>query len=108
MEVARRRGDFALAGVAAVVTLDAHGRCSQVRLGLCGVGEIPVDASAAAEALIGESFTDKAVAAVAADVQRMIEPSGNVHATADYQRHVAGVLTSRALRTAHQRIAHAA
>ena len=108
MEVARRRGDFALAGVAAIVTLDAEGRCSQVRLGLCGVGETPVDASGGAAALIGETFNDKAVEAVVADVQRLIEPAGNVHASADYQRHVAGVLTGRALRTAYQRIAHAA
>ena len=108
MEVARRRGDFALAGVAAIVTLDADGVCSEVRLGLCGVGETPVDASGAAASLIGETFSDKAVAAVAADVQRLIAPTGNVHATSDYQRHVAGVLTSRALRAAHQRIAHAA
>ena len=108
MEVARRRGDFALAGVAAIVTLDVERRCSEVRLGLCGVGETPVDASGAAQALIGENFSDKAVEVVAAAVQRMIEPAGNVHATADYQRHVAGVLTSRALRAAHQRIAHAA
>jgi CO/xanthine dehydrogenase FAD-binding subunit len=108
MEVARRRGDFALAGVAAIVTLDAEGRCAEVRLGLCGVGETPVDASGAASPLIGERFHDTAVEAVAADVQRMIEPAGNVHATPDYQRHVAGVLISRALRVAHQRIAHAA
>ena len=107
MEVARRRGDFALAGVAAIVTLDVEGRCSQVRLGLCGVGETPVDASAAAASMIGETISDKAVDAAAAAVQRMIEPAGNVHATAEYQRHVAGVLTSRALRAAHQRIAHA-
>ncbi|HLG83658.1 MAG TPA: xanthine dehydrogenase family protein subunit M [Bradyrhizobium sp.] len=108
MEVARRRGDFALAGVAAIVTLDADGSCSEVRLGLCGVGETPVDASGAAASLIGEQFSDTAVEAVAADVRRLIEPPGNVHATPDYQRHVAGVLTSRALRAAHQRIVHAA
>jgi carbon-monoxide dehydrogenase medium subunit len=108
MEIARRRGDFALAGVAAILTLDMERRCLDVRLGLCGVGETPVDASGAAASLIGETFSDKAVAAIAADVQRMIAPAGNVHATADYQRHVAGVLTSRALHAAHQRIAHAA
>jgi CO/xanthine dehydrogenase FAD-binding subunit len=79
-----------------------------VRLGLCGVGETPVDASGAAASLIGERFSDKVVEAVAADVQRLIEPAGNVHATPDYQRHVAGILTSRALRAAHLRIAHAA
>jgi len=108
MEVARRRGDFALAGVAAIVTLDTAGCCSEVRLGLCGVGETPVDASRAASSLIGDRFSDKAVEAVALDVQRLIEPAGNVHATPEYQRHVAGVLTFRALRDAHRRIAYAA
>jgi aerobic carbon-monoxide dehydrogenase medium subunit len=108
VEVARRRGDFALAGVAAIVTLDMLGRCSKVRLALCGVGETPVDASGAAAFLIGETFSDNTVEAVAASVQRMIEPAGNVHATPGYQRHVAGVLTCRALRAARQRIAHAA
>jgi len=107
VEVARRRGDFALLGVAAIVTHDAEGRCSEVRLGLCGVGETPVDASGAASPLIGEKFGDKAVEAVAVGVRRMIEPAGNVHATPDYQRHVAGVLTGRALRAADRRIAHA-
>jgi carbon-monoxide dehydrogenase medium subunit len=34
----------------------------------------------------------------------MIDPAGNVHATADYQRHIAGVLTERALQTAYQRV----
>ena len=111
MEIARRRGDFALAGVAAIVTLEAEGRCADVRLALCGIGETPLDVSRAAASLIGETFGDKAVAAVAAvaaDVQRMIEPAGNVHATSDYQRHVTGVLITRALRVARQRIAHAA
>ena len=107
MEFARRQGDFALVGVAAIVTLDVEGRCSEVRLGLCGVGETPVDASRAAASLVGEPFTDKAVEAVAANVRRLIEPAGNVHATPDYQRHVAGVLTCRAIRAAHQGIAHA-
>jgi carbon-monoxide dehydrogenase medium subunit len=108
MEVARRRGDFALAGVAAMLTLDLEGRCSEARLALCGVGETPVDASGAATVLIGEKLGDKTIEAVAAEVQRMIAPAGNVHATPNYQRHVAGVLIARALRAAHQRIAHAA
>ena len=60
MEVARRRGDFALAGVAAIVSLDEDERCSEVRLALCGVGETPVDASRAAASLIGQRLTDKA------------------------------------------------
>jgi carbon-monoxide dehydrogenase medium subunit len=108
MEIARRRGDFALAGVAAVVTLDEERRCAAVRLTLCGVGETPVDASDAAARLIGQPCHDKTIAEVAAAVRETISPSGNVHASPAYQRHIAGVLVGRALKTAHQRIGHAA
>jgi CO/xanthine dehydrogenase FAD-binding subunit len=106
MEVARRRGDFAIAGVAAVVALDEDDRCTDVRLALCGVGETPVDASGAAACLVGQRCTGKAIEAVAAEVQKAIDPPGSVHASADYQRHVAGVLTRRAIATAHERVVH--
>lgn len=107
MEVARRRGDFALAGVAAVIAVDAQGACTEVRLALCGVGDTPVDASDAAASLVGQRCTAAAIEAVAAQVQGAIDPPGNVHASADYQRHIAGVLTRRALTTAHERVVHA-
>jgi carbon-monoxide dehydrogenase medium subunit len=106
METARRRGDFAITGVAAMVTRDEAQRCARVRLALCGVGEVPVDASGATAPLIGQLFTDDAAEAVAANVQQMIEPPGNVHATSDYQRHLAGVLTQRALGIAYKRAGH--
>jgi carbon-monoxide dehydrogenase medium subunit len=104
MEIARRRGDFAIVGVAAMVTLGGQDECTEVRLTFCGVGETPVDAGPAADVLIGQPITAEAVREVAASVQAMIDPGGNVHATADYQRHVAGVLTERALLTAYQRV----
>jgi CO/xanthine dehydrogenase FAD-binding subunit len=103
MEIARRRGDFAIVGVAAVITMGERDECSHVRLTFCGVGETPVDASSAAEILVGHQLTEQAVCDVAASVQSMIDPGGSVHATADYQRHVAGVLTERALSTANLR-----
>ena len=103
MEVARRRGDFAIVGIAVMMTLDDRGECSHVRLTFCGVGETPVDASSAADGLIGSTPTEEAICDVAASMQAMIDPGGSVHATADYQRHVAGVLTERALQTAFQR-----
>jgi CO/xanthine dehydrogenase FAD-binding subunit len=108
MEVARRRGDFALAGVAVIVSLGGEGYCTGVRVALCGIGDTPVDASAAAMSLIGQRCTDQAIEAVAAEVRNAITPPGNVHASADYQRHVAGVLTRRAIAVACQRAAHAA
>jgi carbon-monoxide dehydrogenase medium subunit len=106
MEIARRRGDFAIVGVAALVTLDENGRCSRVRLAFCGVGETPVDASLPAGLLVGREITEAAIAEVAHAIQTVIEPAGSVHATADYQRHVAGVLTERALATANRRARH--
>ena len=106
MEIARRRGDFAIAGVAAMVTLDDRDQCSDVSLALCGVGETPVDASSAADGLIGHAPTEETIRDVAAAVQAMIDPGGSVQATADYQRHIAGVLTERALQTAGQRVRH--
>jgi len=108
MEVARRRGDFALVGIAVVMTLDDARRCSTVRLALCGVGETAVDVSKVAFPLIGQSCTTETIEAVAAGVRDAITPSGNVHASADYQRHIAGVLAVRAISAAHQRVRHAA
>src|SRR5260370_22672686 len=104
MEIARRRGDFAIAGGAAMVTLGERDECTDVRLAFCGVGETPVDASSAADGLIGHAPTEAAIRDIAASVQAMIDPGGSVHATADYQRHIAGVLTERALQTAYQRV----
>jgi CO/xanthine dehydrogenase FAD-binding subunit len=108
MELARRRGDFALAGIAVILSLDDQDRCVDVRLALCGVGETPVDASAAASSMIGQPCTDKAIETVAADVQKAIAPMGNVHASGEYQRHIAGVLTRRAIAAARERVDHAA
>jgi CO/xanthine dehydrogenase FAD-binding subunit len=103
MEIARRRGDFAIVGVAAMVTVNEANECIDVRLTFCGVGETPVDASAAAETLIGQALSEPAIDDVVASMQAMIDPAGSVHATADYQRHVAGVLAERALWTADRR-----
>jgi CO/xanthine dehydrogenase FAD-binding subunit len=108
LEIARRRGDFALAGVAVIVSLDEEEHCTGVRVALCGVADTPVDASATAASLIGRRCTQQTIEAVAADVREMIEPAGNVHASADYQRHVAGVLTHRAIAAACLRAADAA
>jgi CO/xanthine dehydrogenase FAD-binding subunit len=103
MEIARRRGDFAIAGAAAMLTLGDGDKCIDIRLAFCGIGETPVDAGSAAAALIGHQPTEAAIRDIATSVQTMIDPSGNLHATADYQRHVAGVIAERALQTACRR-----
>jgi carbon-monoxide dehydrogenase medium subunit len=103
MEVARRRGDFAMAGVAIAVTCDAQGRCATVRGALCGVGDTPVDVSDALAQVCGSADEDGAIKDAAAAVRKAIEPAGNVHASAAYQRHLAGVLIERGLPTALER-----
>ncbi len=106
MEVSRRRGDFALIGVACTVRLDDEGRCSEARIGLCNAGDGPVFAAQASESLAGRQIGAEEIKAAAALVQSAIDPGGSIHASKEFQRHLAGVLTARALTTANQRARH--
>lgn len=101
VEVARRAGDYALAGVAALIALDEAGRCRQARLVFLNVGDRPISAPRAARLLEGEMVSAETMTA-AADLaaSEEIDPIGNIHASAGYQRHLARVLTRRALTTA--------
>lgn len=104
MEIARRDGDYALAGVAAVVSLDEDGTIAEARLGLCSVGPQPIRPKAAEDLLRGQQPTSDAwKAASAAVVAALTEPPSDVHGSADYRRHLASVLTERALALAAQR-----
>ncbi len=102
-EFARRRGDYALAGVAAGVTLAPDGTCQEARLVLLNVGDGPLAARQAAALLHGQQPEAEAIEAVAQAVDAEIDPMGNVHAPPEYQRHLARVLTRRALTTAVER-----
>ena len=104
MEVAPRAGDYALMGVAALVTLDEGGKCNHARLVYLNAGDGPVDAKEAAKILEGETLNDALLeaAAVLASEQE-ITPFGNVHTSPEFQQHLAKVLTQRALKQALQR-----
>lgn len=104
VEFARREGDYALAGVAAVVALDEDGTIADARLGLCSVGPAPVRASAAEALLRGQRPGAEAwTAAASAVIAALNEPPSDIHGSADYRRHLAGVLTKQALATATER-----
>ncbi|MDX1620725.1 MAG: xanthine dehydrogenase family protein subunit M [Nitriliruptorales bacterium] len=98
-ELARRHGDYALAGVAALVTLDSDGMVATARASFTGVGPVPVVVGISAE-LEGQDpvalDTDEAVSTAL----QAIEPQSDIHATAEYRRHLSGVLLARALREA--------
>jgi len=103
-EVARRAGDFALAAVAATVTASG-GKISQVRITLTGVGRTPVRAKEAETLLLGEKLETKLAGRVIAAVRAAITPETDLHASSDYRRHLAGVLTGRAVSAALKRAA---
>jgi carbon-monoxide dehydrogenase medium subunit len=100
-EVSRRRGDYAVCGVAALVSLGADGRVSRARVACLPAEPVPfvTDVTAAlAAGGDGQGF-----AAAAAQVREGYEAQPDLHATAGYRRHLAGVLTGRALAAAHGR-----
>jgi CO/xanthine dehydrogenase FAD-binding subunit len=103
-EVSRRHGDFALVGVAATVTLDPNGRCTDARIALLSVGDRPMLAGHAAAVLKGQApSTDVIAAAAHAAAHQDIDPPGDIHASATYRRQLANVLTRRVLTRAFQR-----
>ncbi len=103
-EVARRHGDYALVGVAAAVTVDDAGCCTDARIGLLSVGEGPVLAATAAEALIGGELSDERVAAAAEmAAQADIDPPADLHASVEFRRHLAGVMVRRVVSRAGER-----
>lgn len=104
LEVARRHGDYAQIGVAALVTLDDSGRCREARLVYLSAGDRPVEAREAARLLEGQEISPATITAAAEKASRdEIDPAGDVHASAGFKRHLARVLTGRVLRKAHQR-----
>jgi carbon-monoxide dehydrogenase medium subunit len=104
LEVARRHGDYAQVGVNARVTLDESGTCRSARLVFFSVGDGPVEASAAGRLLAGQRLTQEAIRAAAEAVTEDVEPTGDIHASAAYKRHLAQVLARRALTTAAARV----
>ena len=104
MEITRRKGDYAMAGIAALVTIDKTKKCKQARLVFLNVGDGPIDAEKAAEELKGQKISDESIEAAAETAsEKEINPFGSVHATPEYQRHLTRVLTRRAIKKAFER-----
>jgi carbon-monoxide dehydrogenase medium subunit len=97
VEVARRHGDFALAGAVATLSMDS-GSINDPRVVLFGVGATPLRVPQAEERLAGESPSETLFAEIAKLVSESIdEPLSDIHATAEFRRHLAGVMAQRAL-----------
>ena len=101
-EIVRRHGDFALAAVAATLTLSGS-EIVQARIALTGVGPIPLRAEEEESLLVGREFDESLGRRVIEAVRESISPETDLHASADFRRHLAGVLTGRALAAAWRR-----
>jgi CO/xanthine dehydrogenase FAD-binding subunit len=96
-EVARRHGDYALLAVAAVIVLDGDRICREARLAYINAGPGPQRAPAAEAILIGQRLDAEVLRACAEAALRDLRPGNDVHASADYRRQLARVLTVRAI-----------
>jgi len=98
-EVARRHGDYALCGVGVLVTLDDGLRVTAARAACISVGPVPVPVDLS-DALAGQPHDAADWAAAGRLAAAAVDPEDDIHASAAYRRHLAGVLTARAARAA--------
>jgi len=104
LEMARRHGDYALVGVAGLVTLDPRGRCQTARIACLSVGDGPVLLVEAGKVLAGQSPSEELLRAAAdAAATSDVDPPSDIHASAAYRRQLVAVLTRRALARAFER-----
>lgn len=98
-EFSRRHGDFAIVGIAALVVADGES-CRMARLAAAGAGPTPIRLGAAEEILEREGLRERAIEAAAVRAGELVEPDSDIHASAEYRRHLTRVLTRRAIRRA--------
>ncbi len=103
-EIARRHGDFALAGAAVLLRQAGDGTCEHAAIALFGVATRPLRATAAEHALTGQPLTAESIREAAAlAVEAIDEPLSDVHGSAAYRQRMAGAVVRRALEEASRR-----
>ncbi|HUS94917.1 MAG TPA: xanthine dehydrogenase family protein subunit M [Patescibacteria group bacterium] len=101
VEFARRKGDYALLGVAAILSLDDMGICREARIVYLNAGDMPIVARVAADLINGEKPTPQLfVEAANHAIENEITPMGDIHASVPYLLHLARALTVQALNQA--------
>jgi carbon-monoxide dehydrogenase medium subunit len=102
-EMARRHGDFAIVGVAALLHTSG-GSIDHARVVLTGMAATPVRAAGAESVLAGASLGEGLFDEAADAANKDVDPPSDLHGSAAYRRHVAGTLIRRALARAAQQI----
>jgi carbon-monoxide dehydrogenase medium subunit len=102
-EFARRKGDFAIAGVAVFFDLDDGRRIVDAHVGVIGAAETPVRLGAVEQLLNGQRLEEELIGRAARLAAESVDPGSDIHAAADYRKALVGTLTARALRDAGSR-----
>nr|BBH92427.1 carbon monoxide dehydrogenase medium subunit [Thermogemmatispora argillosa] len=103
LKLERKVGDYAIAGVAAYITLDDSGHVTYAGLGLTNVGPTPIKARAAEQLLLGSTLDEAVIAQAARQAAAEAQPVSDLRGPADYKRAMVETLTIRALRQARHR-----
>jgi CO/xanthine dehydrogenase FAD-binding subunit len=96
-EFARRHGDFALGGAGALIAVDGDGVCTSAAIGLLAAAPTPVRATAAEQVLVGERIDESVIRRAAEQAADGVTPTGDIHGSAEYRKHLAGVMARRAI-----------
>ena len=105
VEFSPRHGDFAIVGIAAVLSQNDSGYLDSVRLVVAGVDGKPLDVSSEADSLLGKGeITLDLLDEVAQNVFKRVEPGGDIHASAEFRRELSQTLTVKALNLAWSRL----
>lgn len=99
----RKVGDYAIAGVAACVSLDAAGLVTYAGIGLTNVGPFPIKASEAEQALIGQPLNEQSMRQAADLAAAAAQPNSDTRGPAEYKRAMVHTLCTRALKQAYER-----
>ena len=99
-EFSRRRGDFALAGIALSYDQDAQGRAANIRIAAFSIADTPVRLKAAEAILNGKIVDASTIAPAAAAASGEVDPAGDIHASARYRKALVGTMLTRALERA--------
>jgi aerobic carbon-monoxide dehydrogenase medium subunit len=103
LKMAQQASGFAIVGVAVFLSVDAKGRCVEIRIGVTGLSEKPFRAHTVEERLRGNKLTPKLIAAGTAQVADGIDPLEDLHADAEFRAHLARLYTARAVQAAAKR-----
>jgi aerobic carbon-monoxide dehydrogenase medium subunit len=96
-EVARRHGDFAIAGAGVGIRLDRNGRVDRAAVALFGVGPMPVRASEAESDLLGQPSSDVDPESAGWTAAAELDPPSDLHASAGLRRRIAAAVVKRAV-----------